>query len=186
MRKKRYEVDASFRQSAAMSAVNLFLRESSFSSMKHIACYHSMSDEFDTAPLIHALLQANKKCYLPALNNKQLIFRRYEKNDALTQNAYGILEPLASAETIASSMLDLVIAPLVGFDLSGNRLGAGGGYYDKTFSFLKNVEKEKPFLLGLGYSFQEMSGFIAGDWDIKLDAILTEQRIIFCLPSALL
>ena len=92
-------------------------------------------------------------------------------------NRYNILEPeLKNAELIAAENLDLVLVPLVAFDLSGNRLGMGAGFYDTTFSFLNNIKRpSKPYLLGLAYEWQKLATLEKENWDITLDAVITDQ-----------
>ena len=68
--------------------------------------------------------------------------------------------------------------PLVGFDRHGNRLGMGGGYYDRTLSFMSMKKSPAPQLVGLSYSFQELPKIVAQDWDIPLDYVVTEKEII--------
>ena len=67
--------------------------------------------------------------------------------------------------------------PLLGFDLKGNRLGMGGGYYDRCLAFKKSKVK-KPILLGFAYDFQQVDLLSAEPWDIGLDAIATESQFI--------
>lgn len=126
--------------------------------------------------MITAIWQSGKKCYLPVLSSsteKLLQFAEYTPNTQLAPNRYDILEPQA-AKTIAPEQLDLVIMPLVAFDDWGNRLGMGGGYYDKTFAFLREEKNKMPVLIGLAYAMQEVSTLPADEWDVPLRGILTE------------
>ena len=71
--------------------------------------------------------------------------------------------------------LDLILLPLVGFDLKGNRLGMGGGYYDRTLSYLRHRRFWiKPRLVGVAHECQKVDSLIARPWDIPLDAVVTE------------
>lgn len=124
---------------------------------------------------------------------KILHFAPYERNEPLHKNIHHVLEPSPTDNTILAKDLDIVILPLVAFDLQGNRLGKGGGYYDCTFSFLsknqlstlgkrqknKSSIPHKPILIGLGFQIQEAKSIPTDPWDIKLDAILTETMIKF-------
>ncbi len=117
-----------------------------------------------------------KQCYLPVLDaDKQLAFFRYDKRDPLKENQYGIPEPVNRDAQIAAVDLDLVILPLLAFDEHGNRLGTGGGYYDRTFSVLHDKQQKKPFMLGVGYALQQADNLPADEWDIRLDGVLTEK-----------
>lgn len=116
---------------------------------------------------------------MPVLTpEKSLFFVYYEKGDALSANQYGIGEPENKSRIIPTHQLDLVIAPLVAFDAHGNRLGTGGGYYDRTFAFLHENKRDKPSLLGLAYLTQSMKTLPLEPWDIPLDGVITEQAFI--------
>ena len=70
---------------------------------------------------------------------------------------------------------------LFAFDQEGNRVGSGGGYYDRAFQFLKKANKrKKPFLCGLAYDFQQVSNIPSEELDVSLDAVVTESRVIYC------
>ena len=115
----------------------------------------ALPGEFNTRPLIEACWKAGKTVYLPVVagktEEKTLEFARYLPEDPLEANRYHILEPGPQAPRIAAYALDLVVLPLVAFDLKGNRLGSGSGYYDRTFAFLPEAHLKKPLLLGLAF-----------------------------------
>jgi len=139
-------------------------------------------DEFDASPIIETIWQAKKHCYLPILseNDKNpLIFSRYNSGDRLHANRYSILEPVnISCNNILPENLDIVITPLVAFDLHGHRLGAGGGYYDRTFAFLQAHPRERPCMIGLAYASQQADSLPTDPWDIPLHFVLTEKEFI--------
>lgn len=166
------------RNLAAQQATNLFQESVFFSKSQHIACYLARTEEFDCAPLIQSIWQANKHCYLPVLSSQEgyLDFAAYHSENKLYLNRFRILEP-ENTQKISASELDLVLLPLVGFDLKGNRLGVGGGYYDRTFSFLQNQKRVKPLLIGLGFECQQVHQLPYDEWDVQLDGVLTEKKI---------
>ena len=85
---------------------------------------------------------------------------------------------MAPEKVIQPEKLELVLVPLVAFDKQGNRLGMGSGYYDSTFAFLQNQKRPtKPYLLGLAYEWQCCDSTFTEAWDIKLDAVATENTI---------
>jgi 5-formyltetrahydrofolate cyclo-ligase len=95
-------------------------------------------------------------------------------------NRLGIHEPEGSS-TIGARWLDVVFLPLVGFDAHGVRLGMGGGYYDRAFAFrLWRKVWHAPRLIGLAYSFQQVERLTAAPHDVRLDAVVTEERIVQC------
>ena len=106
-----------------------------------------------------------------------MLFLLHEKDDPLIKNRFGILEPLFDAKKILKpEELDLVIAPLVGFDENANRLGLGGGYYDQTFAFKKQQRQNKPYLIGIAYEMQKLASLAVMDWDVPMDMIITEEK----------
>ncbi|EKD73911.1 MAG: hypothetical protein ACD_45C00148G0001, partial [uncultured bacterium] len=129
-------------------------------------------------PLIRAIWQSNKICYLPILQTtRALKFAQYHEGDLLKPNQFSILEPENNASMIDPMRLDLVIMPLVAYDKTGNRLGTGGGYYDRTFAFKKTHPHQKPCLLGFTYASQEAMGLPHDPWDILLDGVVTEKTV---------
>jgi 5-formyltetrahydrofolate cyclo-ligase len=121
----------------------------------------------------------NKTCYLPVLSrltHDRLWFVPFTPDTPLTRNRFGILEPLAPARTrVCAQELDLILMPLVGFDTRGNRLGMGGGFYDKSLAFLRTRSVwRKPHLIGLAHDFQRVDKLAAGAWDVPLQAVATD------------
>lgn len=178
----RSKIKAGYREEASKKAAMIFASQTLFVNSEHIACYLAFKDEFDAAPIIEAIWLAKKKCYLPVLaeDGKSLFFVRYKYGDALHLNRYSILEPVHTTHKLAAELLDITITPLIAFDKEGHRLGTGGGYYDRTFAFLKEPLNEKPHMIGLGYQEQEADKLPSDPWDISLEAVITEQHFIVC------
>jgi len=175
-RELRGDISLTIKNAAAQSAATWLTTQEIFKSSEHIACYLPVKNEFDTSYIIDNIWNAKKNCYLPILNDDHALrFLQFEKGDKLRLNRYSIPEPLAHSYEIALPLLDMVIMPLLAFDMRGIRLGAGGGYYDKTFAFLQANKAKKPFMLGLGYANQEANNLPYDTWDILLDGILTEK-----------
>lgn len=138
-----------------------------------------MKQEFMTKPIIEAIWQANKTCYVPILASKNTLrFVKYTPTDTLHLNHYGILEPAHPAQELPIAALDLVLTPLVAFDHQGHRLGAGGGYYDRTFQDKQSTDK--PHFIGLAYAAQEAAALPADPWDIHLEGVITEKGFKVC------
>jgi 5-formyltetrahydrofolate cyclo-ligase len=153
---------------------------------QRIAAYLAADGEIDPAPLLAHLWSAGKQVYLPVLTpfaRQKLWFARFNEGDILVFNRFGIPEPL-QRHLIKPSALDLVLTPLVAFDVAGHRIGMGGGFYDRTFEFLQRRQHwHKPYLIGLAYEFQKQTTIIPASWDIPLDAIATESQIYDCPRS---
>ena len=126
----------------------------------------------------------NKSFYLPVLSSQQafhLIFVKINANTRYKNNKYTIPEPIYKEKDILPAMqLDLVIMPLVAVDKAGNRMGMGGGYYDRTFAFKQNKKINQPQLLGFAYDFQLIPSLSPASWDIPLDYIATNNTFIQC------
>ncbi len=179
IRQQRQQLNAAEAHSAATAICQHITTHTSFSSSKHIAIYYTYAGEVDTSLIARAIWRADKQCYLPVLDdNQQLHFVCYEQDTPLVSNRYNILEPTPSATNGRSPQaLDLIFLPLVAFDLHGNRLGMGAGYYDRTFAFLaQQTRPARPKLVGLAYEFQHIERLSSDDWDIPLDAIVTEKQ----------
>ena len=145
-----------------------------------IAAYLSSDGEIDPYPLLQSLWSAGKQVYLPVLvpfSRQKLWFARFNPDDMLAVNRFGIPEPVRR-RLIKPSALDLVLTPLVAFDAEGHRVGMGGGFYDSTFACLQQRQHwHKPKLLGLAYEFQKQATIKPNKWDVPLNAIATDVRI---------
>jgi 5-formyltetrahydrofolate cyclo-ligase len=178
-RQLRSEIQTHERNQAADAAARLLVSHPLFQGSRHIGCYYGHKDEFETKPLIEAIWKSDKVCYLPVLTDiKSLHFARYNRNDELQPNQHQIPEPVDHQLVTQAERLDLVLLPLVAFDLKGNRIGTGGGYYDRTFAFLFNKPQKAPFMLGLGFKIQECDDIQSDPWDIKLNGVLTESALL--------
>jgi 5-formyltetrahydrofolate cyclo-ligase len=148
-----------------------------------VAFYLPNDGEIDARVLATALMQRGKRCYLPRLHldgSHRVWFLRYRNGDALEKNHLGIPEPRMHAQRLPAWALQVVLMPLVGFDRAGNRLGMGGGFYDRTFAFRQRGHK--PLLVGLAHSLQEIPSLAAQGWDIPLDMIVTEKERLRASP----
>ncbi len=143
----------------------------------HLALYWPADGEISPLPLLRSLQRRGKTVYLPALNasHKALSFRRYRQGDPLRRNRYGIPEPQTTGGEVPVTRLDTLLMPLVGFDERGNRLGMGGGFYDRTLAKLKT---RRPRLIGLAHRTQQVARLQVESWDVPLHAIATDHRFI--------
>ncbi len=156
------------------------IKSNCFQKAQRIAFYTPVKGEASPLPLQQ---MANKSFYLPVLSSQQafhLIFVKIDKNTQYKNNKYGIPEPIYNAkDIIAAENLDLIIMPLVAMDRKGNRLGMGGGYYDRSFAFKKEAKINSPQLLGFAYDFQLVDELSAKAWDVPLDFMATNKEFIY-------
>ncbi|MDH5445263.1 MAG: 5-formyltetrahydrofolate cyclo-ligase [Gammaproteobacteria bacterium] len=183
MRTKRQQLSLAERESAALQLCHQLDRSRLFNTSQHIALYLTNDGEIDPFYLMQAAWQRAKHCYLPVLAMRpanKLWFIDYQPDTPLCNNRFGIPEPIHQNKQrqFKTRQLDLILMPLVAFDLEGNRLGMGGGFYDRTLSYLKQRRYwHKPKLVGLAYEFQHHSSLPEQYWDVPLDAIATEKAV---------
>ena len=82
------------------------------------------------------------------------------------------------ATLVRAQDLDLILMPLVSFDDNGNRLGMGGGFYDRSLEFLRHRTRwHKPQVFGIAYDFQRINGLTPDPWDIPLQGVITDRAV---------
>lgn len=176
------------RATAAATLVQALEQLPEFLVDARIAGYWAVRGELPLHAAFASLRARGQTYYLPILDDSgTLQFAPWQTGAALTNNRFGIPEPdVAAPARLAASELDVVLLPLVGFDRRGNRLGSGGGWYDRSFAFLRDTPRPaRPVLVGIGYHFQEVAELAAEPWDVKLDFIATDRCLIDCTePTA--
>ena len=147
-----------------------------FFAAKRVACYLPMSDEVGTLEIIERGWSANKRIFVPVLiGHGRMIFREIRPETPLQRNAFDLWEP-QSGEIISPRDLDLVFAPTVAYDEDNNRIGMGGGYFDRCFSFLRNRQHWlRPKLVGLAFSCQKVEKITPNVWDIRLYKVISDS-----------
>ncbi len=182
LRAQRNALDEVEQSQLSQRAVQRLVRHRIFRAAQHIACYLPNDGELDIAPLIDQAWAMGKTVYLPVLSSirhNHLHFLPYKPDDELVRNRFGIPEPVnRSRRVVDVKRLDLVLMPLVGFDSIGNRLGMGGGFYDRSFAFLRRRQCWfKPGLLGVAYDIQEVKTLKNNAWDVPLNGVVTETGV---------
>ena len=178
VRQRRQQLSRECQQQAALQLIEQFQQVPELVTSQHIALYLTNDGELDTQPLIHWLWQQQKQLYLPVLHPivaGYLLFVRYQPDTVLHPNRFGIAEPLAECHNIIPvQQLDMVCTPLVAFDNAGNRLGMGGGFYDRTLSQL--TAPHKVAIIGLAHDCQQVEAVPVDAWDIPLPRIVSPSR----------
>jgi len=140
-----------------------------------VAGYAPIRHEIDVMPLMEALHAAGRELALPAVGavDAPLIFRAWRPGEALREAAFGVPAPLPDAPPVRP---DVLIVPLAAFDRAGNRLGYGGGFYDRTLQVLR---REGPVTaIGAAFSGQELDNVPHEAFDQSLDGIITDRETI--------
>jgi 5-formyltetrahydrofolate cyclo-ligase len=184
LRAQRQALAPSARERAAAALATHAVALRVFRVAKHVGFYLAHDSEIDPAPLLARAQARGKHCYLPVLsriNGDRLWFAPLEQDTAFRPNRFGIPEPCVSPrELVRAAALDLILMPLVGFDPQGNRLGMGGGFYDRSLDYLRGRRHwRKPHLVGLAYGFQRVDALPVNDWDVPLTAVVTDSATHF-------
>lgn len=179
LRRRRRALSPSQQQAAARGLLRTLGAQLRFISARHIAFYLAADGEIDPSLLLARALKLGKHCYLPVVTAAGgLKFARYRQGDRLKSNRFGIKEP-ACRRYRDSRAIDLVLMPLVGFDRNGGRLGMGGGFYDRTFSWQQlHPALAGRQLTGLAHSCQEVSKLALANWDIPIYGLATEKEYL--------
>ena len=180
IRSQRNALTSSDQKSAALKLARQVIRSPDFLKCQRIAFYIANDGEIDTGPILKKAWQMGKSCYLPVLTpfSKKLYFVKYGPDTKLIANRFNIPEPRLIPRLCRPAWsLDAILAPLVAFDQAGNRLGMGGGYYDRSLAFKTLDINRKPLLIGLAYQFQQQKKLPSERWDIRLNKAFTEQAV---------
>ncbi|WP_409160437.1 5-formyltetrahydrofolate cyclo-ligase [Pectobacterium sp. B2J-2] len=144
-----------------------------------VAVFLSFDGELDTQPLIQQLWRQGKRVYLPVLHPfcvGHLLFLRYAPDTELVRNRLKIMEPrLDVRQVLPLPQLDILLTPLVAFDQQGQRLGMGGGFYDRTLQY-RNQMSRGPYPIGLAHDCQQVDALPVESWDIPLPEMITPSR----------
>ena len=142
---------------------------------QRIAAYFAVNGEIGLDPVIDYALAQGKQIYLPNLDQQSLRFSPYFREQKMRINKFKLPEPdVSESEMLQPTELDLVLAPLVVFDVDRNRIGMGGGFYDRSFAFRKQGI-DKPVLVGVAHEMQKVDRIIPEKWDVRLDRVVTDQ-----------
>ncbi|MFI8570349.1 5-formyltetrahydrofolate cyclo-ligase [Stenotrophomonas bentonitica] len=182
LRQRRRDLPAAVRLAAAEPLADALLALPFAPAQGHVAGYWAMDGEI----ALHRWqmqLPAGLTYCLPVLHEQTLRFAPWRPGQALTANRFGIPEPdLSLDDTLAPEQMALVVAPLVGFDAQGRRLGMGGGWYDRSFAF-RHQRPAPPWLVGVGFSVQQVDDLPVQPWDVAVDAICTDVSTLVCVPT---
>jgi len=177
MRQARREIPAQRRMAAAERLAAELLSLPLMPKAGYVAGYWAMDGEI----ALHAWqlrLPPDIHYCLPVLHDDGCLrFARFTPGMALKSNRFGIPEPdVLASELLPAQAMALVVLPLVGFDAEGNRLGMGGGWYDRSFAF-RHTHPAPPWLVGAGFAQQQVkTGLTPEPWDVRLDAVCCEER----------
>lgn len=177
LRQARRNLPAKERIAAAESLAGRLLALPFLPNRGHVAGYWAMDGEI-ALHVFQLRLPAELVYCLPVLatsnGESRLGFTPWRAGDPLVSNRYGIPEPdVDPSALLMPEDMSMVVMPLVGFDLAGNRLGMGAGWYDRSFAFRRS-RPGPPWLVGAAFSHQQVDALDRQEWDVPVDAVCTE------------
>ncbi|MBM7835692.1 5-formyltetrahydrofolate cyclo-ligase [Clostridium sardiniense] len=172
--KKRDELDIIAKGAMDNEIIEKFMMSETYKNARGIFIYIGFGSEINTKIIIKDALNSGKEVYVPKVIKKDMVFIKIDSLENLVTSSYGILEPIGDKSDFDVNKLDLIVMPGVAFDREGNRLGYGGGYYDK-FLEQNQIECKK---IALSYDFQVLEKLEVEEHDIKVDLIITENQVI--------
>ena len=171
---KRNKIKNKDKTSMDKKIIESFKKEDSYKKARGIFIYIGFGSEINTKVIIEDALKKGKEVYVPKVKGKEMLLIKIDSLENLVTSSYGILEPIGDNNNFDVDKLDLLVMPGVAFDNSGNRIGYGGGYYDRFLEKNKtNAEK-----IALAYEFQILNSINNEKHDVNVDKIITEERII--------
>jgi 5-formyltetrahydrofolate cyclo-ligase len=178
VRARRRALTAKERCTAALAARTVLARSGLLRRGARVGVYLAVRGEIDTAPIIELARHRGCKLFAPVIDcHRQGDMRFASLAGTLRANRIGILEP--DHVLVSGRSLDMVLVPIVAFGPHGERLGTGGGYYDRTFAYLRRrAAWLKPRLVGLAYHWQRVAELKARPWDVPLTAVITDREVL--------
>ena len=147
-----------------------------------VSGYWPIRDEVDTRILLRRLHEEGMRCALPVTQgkNKGLLFRRWQPGDILQEEKFSVAVPAPGQPVLVP---EIMLIPLLAIDRKGNRLGYGGGYFDRTLLCRRHCGEGPVVAVGLAYEAQIVSHVPNDEGDIRLDWLITEQNVYRFEPA---
>jgi 5-formyltetrahydrofolate cyclo-ligase len=182
LRQRRRKLSARQQQRASAALAQHLHRLQKFRQARRIAYYLANDGEISPHLAVANAQRRGQQTYLPVLHPlkyNRLYFTSHRHQPRLRRNRFGIFEPQLGQNSVAAVWtLDIILLPLVAFDRCGNRLGMGGGFYDRSLAQLPTSNMKRPLLIGLAHHCQEVAQLETQNWDIPLDIIATDKELI--------
>jgi 5-formyltetrahydrofolate cyclo-ligase len=177
MRARREALTDGERREKSKKICDIILDYTSFNPEDTVMTYTSKPLEVDTSYLIHGLIEQGTPVVVPIIVKKDVSLRlSYLKDPSvLVKSTFDVPEPIGNEIPAKAKDVDTVILPMLGFDLHGNRLGYGAGYYDRFLAKNSHITA-----IGIAFACQEANMIPHRRKDIKLDFIATEEGLMFC------
>ena len=159
----------------ALSLFNKLFEKINFQEINIVSSFISINSEINTRELNNLLFVKNKILCLPVIEkkNSHLIFKQFKSEENFVKGHMNISEPQNKNKILNP---ELIFVPCLAFDNQGNRLGYGGGYYDRTFAYLNKINHR---YISVAYAYEEQKlDYIPKDkFDFKVDYVITEKNL---------
>ena len=185
MTSRREEMSAEQRARCAQAATDSLLDLPEVAAARVVAAFVSTRSEIDTSRAIEGLRRRGVAVVLPRVSAEllppRLRFHRVEGPSELVFGIFGLLEPGPGCPEVAPHDIDVFMVPGLAFDARGGRVGYGGGYYDELMAYVRaHPDGPSGFFLGFGYDFQLTESCPTGEWDVPIDCVVTDTRVVRC------
>jgi 5-formyltetrahydrofolate cyclo-ligase len=185
MAARREELTAEQRTQMAQSGTELLLDLPEITAARVVAAFVSTRSEIDTSRAIDGLRRRGVTVVLPRVSAEllppRLRFHKVEGPSELVFGIFGLLEPGPGCPEIAPHEIDVFMVPGLAFDARGGRVGYGGGYYDELMAYVRaHPDGPAGFFVGFGYDFQLTESCPTGEWDVPIDCVVTDARVVRC------
>jgi 5-formyltetrahydrofolate cyclo-ligase len=169
-------------------ATERFLDLPEIRAARTVAGFVSTRSEIDTEPLLEQLRKRGVDVVLPRVSTglipPRLRFHRTKTRADLVFGIFGLLEPGMECPELAAHEIDVFMVPGLAFDKRGARIGYGGGYYDELAAYVHaHPDASNARFIGYTFEFQLVEACPSGEWDVPLDTIVTDERVVRCQES---
>jgi len=188
MAEQRDALDPSDRAAMVIRATEQFLGLPEVRNGRVVAGFVSTRSEIDTEPLLDELRRRGTEVVLPRVSTElippRLRFHRVDKKSDLVFGIFGLLEPSVDCPEVPAHGVDVFMVPGLAFDRVGARVGYGGGYYDELAAYVRaHPDATSARFIGFAFDFQLVDTCPSGEWDVPLDCIVTDERVVRCGAS---
>lgn len=176
IKQKRSLLDVEIKKEFDSNIRNMLFQTKEYKACETLFIYISIGGEVDTHEIINKSLALGKRVFVPKVNRNTKDMNAIQIdsiNDLVEVPPFNILEPKENSKVISEDSIDLIIVPGLAFSKNGDRLGYGGGYYDK---FLKHNTKSPR--IALAYEFQIFDSIPIEVYDEKVSHIISERSIL--------
>jgi 5-formyltetrahydrofolate cyclo-ligase len=184
LRQLRHEIPPGERKAADRAIRAELTRLRLWRPRSRIAVFLGLADEVDLRPCFDEAWRRGIQLYVPlilSLRRGAMMFVPLDRDARLVRNWFGIDEPAnALHRSVRARELDLILAPLLGFDAWCHRLGMGAGFYDRALR--RRIDRgatfRRPRLIGVAYAIQQVERIDPAPWDVALDMVVTERGVV--------